>query len=69
MVIMGFIQWRESKIRKMKWYDIPLIKLASIAFGLLLAKLYTPILGFDWYWYAVVIILAAIPPLYHVFKK
>ena len=69
MVIMGFIQWRESKIRKMKWYDISLIKLASIAFGLLLAKFYAPILGFDWYWYVIVIILAAILPIRRMLKK
>jgi hypothetical protein len=48
---------------KADWIDVALIKIAVIAAALLLAKLWSPILSLDWYWYLLVWILTAIRPL------
>lgn len=53
---------------KAGWVDIALTKIAVFAFALLIAKLWTPILSLDWYWYFAVWILAAIKPLNAFFK-
>ncbi len=36
---------------KAGWADIALTKIAVFAGALLIAKLWTPILSLDWYWY------------------
>ena len=53
---------------KAGWVDIALTKIAVFAGALLIAKLWTPILSLDWYWYLAVWILAAIKPLSAFFK-
>lgn len=50
-------------------WDIGLIKIAVFAATLLIAKLWPDILSFDWYWYAILWITAAIKPLYTFFTK
>ena len=67
--VMGLFSWIESKIRKMHWYDISLVKLASAAFALLIAKWWPPLLSLDWYWYLVIAIVASIIPMYRMFTK
>ena len=42
--------------------DIRLSKLGGLAFGLMIAKLWEPILIFDWYWYLIIALLAWIKP-------
>jgi len=59
----------ESKIQNMRWFDISFIKLSSAAFILMIAKLWSDILVLDWYWYAVIGIIAAIRPLTMMFKE
>jgi hypothetical protein len=49
--------------------DVGLIKIAVLSATLLIAKLWTPILSLDWYWYLIVFILAAIKPLINFFKS
>jgi len=34
----------------------------------MLAKLWAPLLSLEWYWYALVFVLAGIKPTYDVFK-
>ncbi len=60
---MTITTWAEKKIRLYHWYDISLIKLSTAAFVLMLAKLWPPLLSLEWHWYALVAILAALPPL------
>ena len=60
---MSIITFWNKKIKKMDWSDIGLIKLSTAAFILMIAKLWTPLLSLDWYWYAIIGILAAIKPL------
>lgn len=59
-----------KKIQNFKadWLDVTLIKIAIIAAALLLAKLWSPILSLDWYWYFLVWILTAIKPFSTFYK-
>ena len=43
--------------------------LAGLAFGLMIAKLWEPILYLDWYWYLVIAILALIKPIMTFFRQ
>ena len=49
--------------------DLRLIGLMGFAFGLMIAKLWEPILYLDWYWYLVIAILGLIKPLTTFFKQ
>ncbi len=60
---MGLISWGNSKIKKLDWLDMGMIKLSAFFFALLLAKLWVPLLALDWYWYALLFVLAAIKPV------
>ena len=66
---MKFVDCANSRIKKLKVIDVQFIKLSSMAFALMVAKLWTPLLSLEWYWYAVFFILLAIVPFYKVFKK
>lgn len=66
---MGFIIWSDEKIKKLDVIDIQFIKLSAMAFILLVAKLWPPLLNLEWYWYALILILAVIKPLAKVFNK
>ena len=49
--------------------DIRLMGLFGFAFGLMIAKLWEPILYLDWYWYLVIALLASIKPIMTFFKQ
>ena len=49
--------------------DIRLMGLMGFAFGLMIAKIWEPILYLDWYWYLVIAILALIKPLMTFWKQ
>jgi hypothetical protein len=66
---MNFTKWADARVRKMGWVDIALIKMAVVGFVLVVAKLWTPLISFEWYWYALLCVLCAIRPLSKVFKK
>ena len=51
------------------YIDIRLTGLVGLAFGLMIAKLWTPILYLDWYWYLVIALLAAIKPIMTFWKQ
>ena len=65
---MSLNEWLNSKVQKMHWFDIGLVKLSVAAFILMVAKLWAPLLSLPWYWYGVVFVLAAIKPVYKVFS-
>jgi hypothetical protein len=59
----------EAYVKKMKWYDVSLVKL-TVLFGTLFlvtawAEFRNLVLGFEWYWYLALTIIFAIP----IFKK
>ena len=60
-------EWMNSNIQKCVWYDISLVKLSTAAFILMIAKLWTPILSLEWYWYLIIAVLAAIMPVMKMF--
>ena len=59
----------DSKIKKLNWLDIQFIKLSVAGCILMIAKLWGPLLSLDWYWYAIIFVLAAIKPVYKVLGK
>jgi len=59
----------DSKIKKLNWLDIQFIKLSVAGAILMIAKLWEPLLSLDWYWYAIIFVLAAIKPVYKVLGK
>ena len=66
---MSFLNWADSRAKKMGWLDMSMVKIAVFAFALTAAKLWTPLLGLDWYWYAVICILASLKPLAAIWGK
>lgn len=64
---MGFNQWLNKKARSLHWTDISFVKIAVAAFILMVAKLWSPILSLDWYWYGIIFVVAAIKPMCKVF--
>ncbi len=66
---MSLKKWSDSKIKKMNCADIQLIKLSSMAFILMVARLWEPLLSLEWYWYALVFVLAALKPIIKVIRK
>ncbi|MDH5364392.1 MAG: hypothetical protein OEZ07_00110 [Dehalococcoidia bacterium] len=59
----------DSKIKKLNWVDIQFIKMSVAGCILMIAKLWEPLLSLDWYWYAIIFVLAAIKPAYKVLGK
>jgi hypothetical protein len=51
------------------YIDIRLIGLMGFALGLMIAKLWEPILYLDWYWYLIIALLASIKPVITFFKQ
>ena len=49
--------------------DIRLVRFAGFALGLMIAKLWEPILYLDWYWYLVITLLALIKPVMTFWKQ
>ena len=49
--------------------DIRVVRLAGFALGLMIAKLWEPILYLDWYWYLVITLLALIKPVMTFWKQ
>ena len=49
--------------------DIRLVRLAGFALGLMIAKLWEPILYLDWYWYLVITLFALIKPVMTFWKQ
>jgi hypothetical protein len=66
---MNYIKWANSKIGKMGCWDMAFIKISVFAFALMIARLWRPLISLEWYWYLVIFVVFAIPPLAKMFKK
>ncbi len=66
---MNIFKWGIRGTKKLDTLDVLFIKIFAVAGGLLIAKLWSPILSFEWYWYLVIILLAMIKPMISFFKK
>ena len=68
MCFKAYKKWMEKKIKLLKFWDFPLIKLSTGAFFLMIAKLWPPLLSLDWYWYLIIAVVVALPVMYKMFK-
>ncbi len=59
----------KTKMKKIDWLDIKLSQLGMAAFVLMIAKLWSPLLSLDWYWYLIIAIVLVLKPLYDVYLK
>ncbi len=59
------LPWMARVVRGLEWYDLSLVNLGTAAFTLMVAKLYSPILAFEWYWYGLLSVLASTRPPIH----
>ena len=60
-----FRMWKFS----FPYIDIRLMGFGGFALGLMIAKLWKPILYLDWYWYLVIALFAFIKPIMTFFKQ
>lgn len=60
-------KWLEKKMKNLEWYDLSLIKLSSVVFGLFLASVIPGILSLSWYWYLIIFIVLALIPGYKAY--
>ncbi len=65
---MGLKNWLDSKAKNLGWFDVGMVKWATFAFALMLAKLWSPLLSLNWYWYAAIGVLVVIKPMHKMFK-
>lgn len=66
---MSFGTWTDSKIKKLSWVDVALVKLSCVAFGVMLVALIPSLVEINVWWIVAVAILLAIKPAYKVFRK
>ncbi len=66
---MSFKTWADSKVKRFSWIDLKLVQISAICCSLMIAKLWKPLLRLDWYWYAVIAVLAGIKPVYNALRK
>ncbi len=66
---MSLVNFWKEKAKKIGYVEISLIKLSSMAFGLMLAAWIPALTGVNGFWYLLIALLAAIEPLVKMFKK
>lgn len=64
---MSIEKFLQNGLKKMKWYDISLLKIDVVFFTLFLITAWEGfrnlVMGFEWYWYLLIAIILAIPLL------
>lgn len=66
---MNLIKFWNKKVKTLEWSDIALIKLTVASATLMIAKLWTPLLSLNWYWYGIIFIITVIKPMHKVYFK
>ena len=66
---MNLVKFWKEKAKKIGYVEIGLIKLSCIAFGLMLAAWIPALTRVNGGWYLLIFLVAAIEPLFKVFKK
>jgi hypothetical protein len=64
----AYVDWENVAIKRGDWYELNAAKLFMATTALLIARLWPPIAGLDWYWYALVMLLFAALPVYRAIK-
>ena len=57
---MGLFAWLNSRVKKMHWYDISMLKVCVLAFALWIAKIWSIVLGLNAWIYAIVWVACAL---------
>jgi uncharacterized protein YqhQ len=58
--LLGYI---DKKILKLRWFDISLIKMASMVFAIMIAKLYPVLLSLELHYYFILILILILRPM------
>ncbi len=66
---MGLVNFSKENAKKMGYMEIGFIKLSCMAFGLMLAAWIPALTRVNGGWYLLIVVLAAIEPVFKVFKK
>jgi hypothetical protein len=66
---MSFKSFFDTKVQKMDWLDIGLVKWSCIAFGIMIVMLIPAITEVSIWWFVGAFIILAIRPLYRVYLK
>ncbi|MBU2639276.1 MAG: DUF1440 domain-containing protein [Nanoarchaeota archaeon] len=66
---MDITKQTDEAVKKLRWYDMSLVKLSTALFTLMIAKLWLPILNLKWWVYLIAAVILAIKPLYSAFIK
>ncbi len=66
---MGFKSFMDSKVKKMDWLDVGMVKWSCIAFGVLLVMLFPALLDINIYYVLALAVVLAIRPAYRVYFK
>jgi len=69
MCLKKFNKTMNKKIKKLDVYDIGMIKFGVLAMTLMIAKLWSPILSLDWYWYLIIAVIVLIRPMKKFYFK
>ncbi len=66
---MAFLQWVNTKISKMTYWDIGILKLCLVAFTLMIASLFPRLTQVSWPWYGAVFFVSYLYLMYKLFIK
>ena len=66
---MSLVSFWTEKAKKIGYIEIGFIKLSCIAFGLMLASWIPALARVNGFWYLLIALLAAIEPIFKVFKR
>ncbi len=66
---MNIPSFLDSKIKKMDWLDISLVKWSCVAFGVLLVILFPDLLEINAWLVVAVVVILALRPFYRVYLK
>lgn len=70
---MNFFELTEKLCRKMKWYDVSILKATVFFSTLFLITAWTGfrnfVLGIEWYWYLIITIILMVPLLKKMFSE
>ena len=66
---MGLNSYMNSRVQKLDWIDIGLIKLSVAIFGIIIAKFLPVVTSYDYLILIIAFVVIAIRPVYRSFKK
>jgi hypothetical protein len=69
---MCLFKWAEKSIKKLKWYDMSMLKMDVFFFTLFLIAVWPAfrslVLGVEWFWYLAIALVLMIPLLKKMFS-